>query len=188
VRGRALTQNLGPRSVQEFVERSVKINSALQLGARALYSTGAFSNSGPLPPKANVATTYTIVWTVINSSNDISGAKVSAFIPPYVSWVNKISPAGEKLSFDSASGEIVWDIGNIKSGAGISLPAKEVSFQISLTPSVAHIGVVPDIVNDAVLSGRDDFTGELIKFSRPALNTYLSSDPNFGDAWSRVVE
>ena len=177
-----------PQNVQEFVERVVKINSDLQLSARAVYSVGPFANSGPLPPKVNNATTYTIVWTVVNSSNDVSQAKVSANIPPYASWLGQISPATEDVSFDGTTGEIIWDIGNVDAGAGVTLPAKEIAFQISVTPSVAHIGSTPDILNDMVLEGKDDFTGALLEFFKPSLNTYLNSDPSFNDLWARVVK
>ncbi|MFC1721149.1 hypothetical protein ACFL0K_02780 [Patescibacteria group bacterium] len=188
VRGRTTSASNVPGSVQEFVQRLVKINSDLQLTARAVYTTGPFTNSGPLPPKANTFTTYTIIWTVVNSSNDVSHARVSAAIPPYASWVGQVSPGSEDVSFDEATGEVVWNIGNIDSGAGITSAAKEVAFQILVTPSVAHIGSTPDIISDMSLGGKDDFTGANLEFFRPALNTYLSSDPGFNDTWSRVVE
>ncbi len=187
-RGRAMPESSAPKAVEEFIERVIKINSDLQLSSRVVYSTGPFVNSGPLPPRVDTSTTYTVIWTVVNSSNDISNARVVATIPPYVSWLNNVSPSNENISFDEFTGEIVWDIGNIDSGAGVSIPAKELAFQIALTPSVAHVGSSPDIISEASLQGEDDFTGKLLKFFKPALNTYLSSDPNFENAWSHVVK
>jgi hypothetical protein len=49
--------------VNNFVHKVVKINSDFQLASYARYHTGPFTNTGPIPPKAEQPTTYTITWS-----------------------------------------------------------------------------------------------------------------------------
>ncbi|MEI6528494.1 MAG: hypothetical protein WCO10_02360 [bacterium] len=159
--------------------RNVLVSSFASLSAKALYYVGPFTNTGPIPPAAEKETTYTVTWTVTNSINNISGAKVVATLPAYVKWLGKVSPSGEKVSFDSATNQIVWTVGNMVAGTGINTPAREVSFQVSLTPSLSQVGESPVIVNAATLTAKDSFTGVQVGDSSGSLNTALDSDPYF---------
>jgi len=154
------------------------------------WSTGPFTNTGPLPPVAEKATTYTIHWSLVNSSNKIEGAEVRASIPLYVTFLNNIYPSGESVSFDSQSGEILWNIGSIPAGIGLTGPAKEVSFQVSLLPSVTQVGDAPTIISESVLRGLDTFTRVTLEDRTPSLSTILLQDPLFSSDFTdktRVV-
>jgi hypothetical protein len=168
--------------------RKVKITSNPQLFAKALYYVGPFQNTGPVPPKAEKETTYTITWTVTNPLNALSGARVSAVLPPYIKWLSAVSPQKEKVDYDPNTGSVIWSIGNIPAGAGIVSSAKEVSFQVSFMPSVDQIGTIPNLVRDAVLDARDNFTMTNVSASFPVLNTRLSNDPYFKVDAEKVVQ
>ena len=62
--------------VTTFASRTVKFDTDLRLGARATYFSGPFKNTGALPPKVDKETTYTVSFTVHNSSNSVSNAVV----------------------------------------------------------------------------------------------------------------
>ena len=168
--------------------RKVKITANPQLSAKALYNIGPFQNSGPIPPVAEKETTYTITWTVTNPLNNLSGASVSATLPPYMKWLGAVSPDREKVSYDQGTGLVTWNVGNVLAGAGTVNPAKEVSFQVSFLPSVDQIGSVPNLIGDASLTARDSFTLTDVGDSFTALNTRLTSDPYFKAEAETVIQ
>jgi hypothetical protein len=158
------------------ISRSVKLISNLALTARALRSQGPIENSGPIPPKVDEGTTYTIVWTVTNTSNSITGARVTASLPSYVTWTGTISPAGANITYDPSGGNITWLAGSVPQNADVGSGAKQVWFQVSLRPSANQIGRSPDIIGAAKLVGTDTFAGVTIEDSVQPLSTRTSTD------------
>ena len=105
-----------------------------------MHYSGALKNSGEVPPKVGKETTYTIVWSLANNANDLADAKITASLPPYASKENLISPEGEDLRFDEKNATLVWNVGEVPAGTGMIMPAKEISFQVSFSPSLAQVG------------------------------------------------
>ena len=188
VNGQRLGYSSGSEEILFSDSRKVKITSGARLFAKALYYVGPFQNSGPIPPKAEQKTTYTVTWTVTNPLNSISNAKVSAALPLYVDWLSSVSSDKEKISYDPESRLITWNIGNISAGAGTVSPAREASFQISFAPSVDQIGTTPYIIKEAVLNAQDNFTQTAVYDVFPNLNTRLSNDPYFGVDSDLVIQ
>jgi hypothetical protein len=179
VNGKRIGYGSGQEDVLFADSRKVKITSSPQLFAKALYYVGPFQNTGHVPPIAEKETTYTITWTVTNPLNNLSGATVSAILPPYIKWLGAVSPGREKVDYKADTGQVTWTVGNIPAGAGMVSSAKEVSFQISFLPSVDQIGSAPNLVSEAVLNARDTFTLTNVSDSFNFLNTRLSNDPYF---------
>jgi hypothetical protein len=165
----------------------VKIISDVGFSAKALYYSGPFTNTGPIPPKVENATTYTIVWTLSNTANSISNAQVNSTLPSWITFVGPISPASENLTYNPSTKEIVWSVDRIPKGTGITGASRSVSFQVSFSPSLSQLGQIPTIINDAVLTGHDDFANVDIKVNKAALNTRLDSDTAFPDNGAIVV-
>lgn len=113
--------------------------------------------SGPLPPKSEQETTYKVTWSVANTSNNVSGAKVVSSLPARVNYKNVVLPNNENLTYDPATRVITWNIGNLPRGTGLLSPLKEVSFQVSINPSLSEVGDSPVIAEKATLTGYDDF-------------------------------
>jgi len=168
--------------------RKVKITSDPQLFAKILYYVGPFQNTGPIPAKAEQETTYTITWTVTNPLNNLSNARVSAILPPYIKWLGVVSPEREKVDYDQNTGLVTWNVGSILSGAGTVTSAREVSFQISFLPSVSQIGEVPNLIGEALLTAKDNFTLTSVSNFFQNLNTRLSSDPYFKTEDETVIK
>lgn len=179
VKGKRVDYESGQNDVLFSDSHKIKITGDPRLFAKALYYVGLFRNTGPLPPKAEQETTYTVVWTITNPLNDLSGTKVSAVIPPYIKWLSAVSPSQEKVNYDESNRIVTWEVGNVSSGAGTTLPAREVSFQISLLPSVDQIGIAPSLIGDTTLTAKDNFTLTPVTTSFTSLNTQLKSDPYF---------
>lgn len=153
-----------------------KVNSNLGVSQAGRYQNSAISNSGPIPPIAEKATTYTITWTINNYFNDLKNVKVKANLAQNVALTGLISPESEssKFSFDSSSREIVWSAGDVAASAGNS---KSISFQVSFTPSAYQKNFIADIISEATISGEDQSTGATITAKSSAINTSMPDDP-----------
>jgi len=161
--------------------RKLKINSAVQLASYGLYFTGPFKNTGPIPPKVDEKTTYTIVWSLANSSNKVTNAQISGSLPIYVKWLGSISPQSESIIFNDTTGVILWNVGDVPAGAGITQGAREISFQVELVPSISQVGDLVTLLSEARFTGQDTFTQSLISVQVRAVTTDLEQDPLFNE-------
>ncbi len=160
------------------IVRKVKVVTSASLKGRITRS-GPIANTGPIPPVAEQKTTYTVNWSVDNTSNAISEAIVTATLPPQVSWTGQISPSGENISFEKNTGVVTWHVGSVEpftSGTGTK---REVQFQVSLEPSVNQIGTAPILINQAYFTGKDMWTKSKVESNQGYLTTSFSSDPIF---------
>lgn len=188
VQGKTIETNGSIKNVLFTDSRKIKVTSNPRLFAKSLYYIGPFQNTGPIPAKSEKETTYTVTWTVTNPLNNLSGARVVATLPPYIKWLENVSPSSEKISYDPNTRQIAWNIGNVSAGAGTVSAAREVSFQISLLPSVSQIGSAPELVNEATLTARDSFTATTVSSTFQAVTTRLSNDPYFNISAENVVQ
>ncbi len=159
--------------------RSILINSQVFISGRILRSVGPFTNTGPIPPRADTTSSYTVLWSVDNTVNNITGAQVVATLPSYVKWLGQVKPDGESLTYDQNAGVITWNIGNVNTHTIRTSRRREVYFQISIEPSINQVGSSPVLVNSATLRARDTFTGINIEDTQDPLNTRFSTDPNY---------
>lgn len=172
---------------QTVVEKIVKIQSALQLATRSLYQTGPFENSGPIPPVVEQETSYSIVWAISNSSSDMKGVEIRGRLPQYVKWLGNYVPTNEAVNYNPATREVVWSPGYIKAGTGRESAAREITFQVSLTPSLSQIDLSPILVDTIRVNGVDSFTGVRIGDLRPPVTTELSTEAGFTLGQAKVV-
>src|SRR3989338_7362627 len=188
VTGTRLLEGGGVADIKNSTTKKIKVNSMVGLRQYALYNIGAFTNTGPLPPEVEKETTYTIVWTFVNSSNNVSEGTVSATLPSYMRWTGNISPSLERVSWNSADRTVRWDVGDIVPGVGITLPAREVSFQFGFLPSIAHVDVTPFLISEAVFGGVDEFTGRNLRSEARSLDIRLTADPQFKLGQDKVAQ
>jgi len=174
--------------VKSNQSKEVKISSTLHLVAKALHQSGPFENTGPIPPKVGEETSYTVVWSVSNLYNDLSGVVVKASVPTYVNWLGVVKPISEDVYYDTATGEISWKIGDLNAGVGVLSPAREVSFQISFVPVLNQVNKTPELVYKSVIEAIDDFTGVTLRTEESVLSTKLTDEPGFGSYMGVVVE
>ena len=166
----------------------IRIISNVGLSTKALYYSGPFTNTGPIPPKAESETTYTVVWTLSNTANNVSGVEVRSSLPTWIRFIGPISPPSEDLNFNPSTREIIWNVGGLPKGTGITGADKEVSFQIGFLPSLSQVKTLPTLINGTTLTGHDDFANVDVKVSKAPLNTALNDDPSFPGNGSIVVE
>lgn len=167
--------------------RSVRIASQTTLSSRSLYSRGVFKNTGPIPPKAEKQTTYTLILGLRNTQNDIDNPVVTATLGPNVKWV-AAATSTENISYDSLNNVVTWTLNKLPAGTGFSTPIREAYVQVALTPSIGQIGSTPTLLNNISFSGTDTFTDKTITLTNPPLTTLISTDSNFVQGDGIVVK
>jgi hypothetical protein len=151
--------------INNFSEKIVKISSDFQIAQSASYS------SGSIVPQAETETSYTINWTLSNTINSIKDAEARSTLPVYIKWVG-ISPGSkENIIYNDVTREIIWKIGQVAPNTGIN-SNKEVSFIVSIKPSVSQVGSVPQLVKNIFLSGMDTYTNKIITNTSSPLTTF----------------
>ncbi len=134
------------------------------------------------------ATTYTIKWRLVNTANDLEDAEVKGYLPPHVDWTDKISPANADLKYNYQTGQVLWRIGSLPAATGILLPVKQVAFQVSITPGLAHLNSLVELIGQSIASGQDDFTGLELRSVGQDVDTGLPDDPTTKRKDGIVVE
>jgi Domain of unknown function DUF11 len=181
VRGRRVSESDVPESINSTAKRTVRVASNIGLTSQIVRSTGPFENTGPIPPKAEEKTTYTVIWTIYNASSAVGGAEVRSSLPPYVSWAGKTSPSSEDISFDKSDGKVVWNIGTASPYTGDPSRRREVSFQITLEPSASQVGQTPVLLERTIFNAIDSYTGTELKSDKEEMDTRLLTDPSYKD-------
>ncbi len=179
IRGRQASQGNTFTQIDNYVNKKIKYGSSLQVSGNALYYSGPIDNTGSIPPQPGQATTYTIVWNIVNTSSRITGAKARAVLPSYVDWMDVVSPANQAVTYNPSNREVLWSIGTIEPYVGMSSSPKQVNFQVRLNASGSQSGSAPRLVLDTVLTGKDVFTGQDISRTMGAITTRLNLDSNY---------
>jgi len=169
-------------------ELITKVASQISLQAQGYHNDDQISNTGPIPPKVGQMTTYTIKWRLVNTSNDLDQVKVRAFLPPHVKWMNRTSPANADLSYNSQTGELIWDIGDLPAATGVLLPVKAVAFQVGIVPGTVHLGNSMELIGSSQVTGQDNFVNLELATSDRAIDTDLPDDPTIDRSEGRVVQ
>ncbi len=166
--------------VNNFSKKVVKILSDLQIASSAIYK------DGPLPPKAEKQTKYQVTWSLVNSTNAISGAVARAALPVYVTWVGNDSQR-ENVTYNESTREVIWNIGSVKANTG-GVNTREATFTLSLLPSISQVGSTPQLMKEVSITGTDVFTNATVKNRYMSINTLLSGDPRFQNGDERVIQ
>ena len=188
IKGTRVSEGFRGEIVKSESNHVIKLKSDLQLAVKAVRSLGPFENSGPMPPKVDNETTYTLIWSIANSSNVVKDVQVKSILPASVRFVGLISPTDELVSYNQSTGEVVWRLPRVEPGIGSMNGVREVAFQVGFTPSANQAGDIPNLTGTISLSGTDDFTNASLTASKSPLTTKLSTDPEFNSIEAVVVE
>jgi hypothetical protein len=168
VKGNRLGESNVPEQINNTAVKQVKFTSQVSLVARSSHLNTLFSNTGPIPPKAEKETKYTVYFTVLNSSNIVQNAIVTAQLPNYVRWLDAKSPVTEDISYDKSTGLISWNIGDLKPTGGAG---RTVAFQVAVLPSISQVGLSPEIVKGFTFVANDQYTKTKIQTTANAVTT-----------------
>lgn len=156
-------------------EFSTKVNSLIEGEQKAVFGGSDFENSGPYPVEAGKETKFTIKWTIKNYFNDVENVKMKTQLPENVNFTGKVWSSDENvnLTYDSASREVVWDIGEIEAGSGILNEEKYCAFQLSIIPDQQDAGNQINLLKQSTISGDDKFTGNSLNYQTGVVNTNI---------------
>jgi len=187
VRARRIADNIPvPQNLQGQSKRTILFNTDLDYEAYALYGIGSFTNTGPHPPKVNEQTTYTIVWTVTNTTNEVDSAVLKGELPVYMKWLGAVTPSSESVTFNPVTREVIWSLGAVSRDTGYQEAARQINFQVAATPSISQINQELVLVDKVVLQGTDAFTKNVLEQKPRVVNTKLEKDPYFSKVWGAV--
>jgi hypothetical protein len=182
VKGARVFEERASQELSGIAERTIKIESVHELRGYAFYSSGPFTNTGPVPPVAEEVTQYTYTLVVQTGANDVTGAEVTAVVPQYVKWLDLVTD-GDKVTYNPSTRTLRWVIGDMNANT-----TKEVSMQVSFLPSLSQVGTTPTILEAQRFKATDRFTGTVVRTENSALTTSLTSedDENLRDGKVRA--
>ncbi len=166
---------------------TIKISSTMSLLAQSFRDVGPFSNTGPIPPKADNESTYTITWTMTNTTNDLKDAKAVTTLPVGVTWKGQTSPGNERVTYDANTRVVTWSAGAISAGVGFSSSPRAASFKVGIVPSINQIGSPAFLTSETSVTAADTYTEKTIGITVPIVTTKYS-DPNFTSGKEVVVK
>lgn len=190
IKAKRLSENRVPEEIKSNTTRTIKIASGVKLSSRLVRNIGPFENTGPMPPVAEEASTYTVLNSVTNSFNTVNGLVYTAKLPSYVTWLGKVYPelAATNVKYNADTREITWNLGDISPGVGFNSSQREFSYQVSFSPSVSQVGTEPTIIQVQRIAGKDPFVEGIVESSVDAMGTNIATDPKFQYGWEKVVE
>lgn len=178
VKARRVSESQVAEQLLGTAERTIKVASVPQMLSEAAHRT---SDTGPVPPIAEEPTTYTLSLLVENGTNEISETEVTTTLPTYVTWLDDTSGDGS-VAYNATTRIVTWQAGEVSANR-----TKTASFRVSILPSTSQIGTTPTLMGEQRLKATDNFTGTVIRSSKPAVTTELSSEAGFGQGSGRVI-
>ncbi|HEY4505717.1 MAG TPA: hypothetical protein VJG67_03430 [Candidatus Paceibacterota bacterium] len=175
----------GPVSSNQDI--TIKIPSTINFTSKVFRDIGPFSNTGPIPPKVDKESTYTVTWTLTNTSNDLKDVVASAVLPAGIVWKEEISPASERVSYNPDTRTISWNISKVDAGSGFAYSPGMVSFKVGITPSANQVDLTPILLEFAGLTATDTYSQTTLSAQVSAVTTQYS-DPTFKFTDSVVVK
>lgn len=164
---------------------NVSIDSEAKLLAAGRYFTdeGAPLGSGPLPPKVGEKTTYRIYWTIENSLHDLEDVRVSATLPPDVTWESTSAAELGTVHFDASTNVVSWEIDALPK----TIDRVQMNFSVSILPDATDVGKFIKLTSDNLLTAKDTVTDSTLEASVESITTELPDD-QFAANKGTVVE
>ena len=143
---------------------SIKVVTKAELTQEVFVGDEIFGSDGPLPPKVDQESYFTVIWRIKNSFNPLKEAKVRAILPEGVELTGEMLP--QVITFDPKTREILWDIDEIAPHQGEKEPL-QVAFQIKVKPTISQKGKPILLVREAEFTAKDNWVNQDIKVVAP---------------------
>ncbi len=166
---------------------TIKFSTNLGIYAKSYRTTGPITNTGPIPPRVDRESTYTVVWGLTNTTNEVKDAVVTAVLPAYVTWKGETFPTNESITYNPDTRTVTWNAGSIATNIGYGYAPRTVTFKVGATPSTIHVGNSLDIVVNTIARATDTFTSKKLSVGGGVVTTHFS-DPGFKSGDDIVVK
>lgn len=143
----------------------------LNLSAQARYYSddGDQLGRGPLPLQADETTKYWIFIRVINTTNAVRDAVMSATLPSGVKFAGQQSVTiGPSIVYNDATGDLNWKF--------YALPANSQTglyFEVAVTPSAEQLNKNINLLTDLKFSATDKITGKQFNLTQNIVTNQL---------------
>lgn len=174
VQGRASTQTTNDVVVN--ISKNWTVQGTASLKAETHYKTSSLPNTGPIPPKPNVDTTYT-ARLFVSAQNALSSAVISFTLPAYVTWKNATSDSAH-IQYNPNTRTVVWALSNVEAGK-----TTVADIQLSVKPSQSQVNLSPQITSNIILDAQEEVSRSRIKMTLPALSTKISGEGYTNEAF-----
>jgi len=182
IKGQRLSEDKVTEDIRSSFTRTVPIVTTLKLDGYSAYTEGPLKNSGPIPPKAEVKTTYTVALALSNSVNDIADGELTLKLPNYVKYEGEISPSSDKVTWNETTRLLRWNVGTIPARTGYGTSPRILYIKVSVTPSRTQIGQILTLANTITFVGKDAFANADISETSPNATTATREGGNgFGN-------
>lgn len=176
--------NSNTQPIQSDAEVSFRFRANPNADAYATRASSPFAQTGPVPPRVNRETTYSVVLSAGSKFADINNGELQAKLPQNVSFNNLVAPGGEKIIYDQNTRELVWEVGNVVAGS----PNRAVTLQLTLTPTIGQVGISPLLLTNIYFVGKDALTGEDIFLNLDDVDTRLYRDAGVAENADKVLK
>lgn len=151
-----------------------KINSDLELTEKVRYFSeeNIPVGTGPQPPKVGETTSYKVYWVLSNSLHELEDLKVVTKLPDNINWDDKKQFSVGSLDYNSATREIVWQIGRLP----LTVMTANAEFSINFTPSEADKNKIMVVLGGSTVSAIDGETKTNLTLTTKAKTTKLEDD------------
>ncbi len=157
--------SLDSTSLSSTVRENASILSdtkKIPVGAKVLFRSDIAHHAGAKPPEVGQKSTYTVTMYVESINNDITDAVVRTALPTGVTFEKSNTT---DITYNERTNEIMWRVGAVQHGTGVTRDAMEASFVIGFVPSIDQVGIVPVLVKKQTLDATDIFAHDDIRVS-----------------------
>ncbi len=146
---------------------NIKISSPSALNGSVSHVDGA------LPPQVGTQSGFKVRLALRNSSNDYRNGQLIGYVPIGTTLDVGSITASEKnlVKFDSTSGRLTWDVGQLLAHAGTIQPERALEFNIRFTPSSSQVGQGVTLFKTITFTAVDDFTSQDVSLEENDLST-----------------
>lgn len=154
----------------------------IKVAAKPLVEIMPTHKLGPLPPRVGLATTFSIELKAGSVNNDLHSAKIEGSLPSGLRFAPLGDTVDSQIEINDRTNTFTWNIGKIRSGAGVISDMQTASFDVILTPSSNDINRLPELLKGGTFSGEDPFTGQGFDIQVKRVTTQDATSGNFSDA------
>jgi hypothetical protein len=166
--------------IENSITKKIRLNSQITFKTWSEFNSKFFANSGPIPPKAEQKTSYTTVIELQNTTNILSGGVAKMKLPIYVQYEGVYAPQTERVTYDSVTREITWDVGTLAPKTGYTGgTTRQIALQVSIIPSVSQILTSPILLYDIFFEGKDMHTQSILTKTGEQITTVTKDSQDY---------
>lgn len=180
VQGSSVGADSAVRDIKTNISQTWQIQGETSLTSQTIYVGSSLLNSGPIPPRISIPTTYVLRFYV-STHQSLKKGTVSFNLPTYVTWLGKTN-MGSAITYSPSTRTVTWDVSGLYRDSSRMLEA-----QVSVVPVQSHLGTSPSLTSGINFSSQEDFGATHNIVNKP-LTTVLSDDETSAEKWVVIAK